>query len=241
MSKEQEQQKARILLWDIEASNLSADFGITLAFGYKWFSEGEPKVIAISDFPRFKKDKTDDSIVVRQAYEILASADMWVTFYGSRFDVPYMNSRLLYHNIGVLPPIPHLDLYYQAKKLKLHSYRLGSVGEFLGLPTEKTPLSGPVWIKAIAGDKEAMEYIREHCARDVALLEEAYQRLRVLTTRHPRVSMTLEPCRVCGGPVMRRGYSLVVRGEKKRKIRVQCKECGAWETRPASEVAGDAV
>ncbi len=238
----EDDKKAKILIWDIEASNLSADFGLVLAFGYKWFESGDASVITISDFSRFKKDKTDDSVLVRKCYEILSSADMWVTYYGSRFDVPYMNSRLLYHNVGVLPPIPHLDLYFQAKKLKLHNYRLGSVGEFLGLPIQKTPLSGPVWIRAIAGDRSSMEYIREHCHRDVLLLEEAYRRLRALTVRHPRVTLSLDPCRVCGGPVVRRGYALVVRGEKRRKIQVQCKVCGAWETRLPSEGGdGDAV
>ena len=228
----QQNDKAKILIWDIEASNLKADFGVVLAFGYKWYGEGDVVVKCLDDYPRFRRNRTDDSVLLKDMYEVLCSADMWVTYYGTRFDVRFVQSRLLCHGIGILPPIPHLDLYYQAKKLALHSYRLGSLGEFLGLQTEKTPLAGTTWLRAIAGDREAMEYVREHCARDVALLEEAYTALRGLTVRHPRVTLSLDPCRVCGGRVIRRGYSLVVRGEKKRKIRVQCSECGAWETRP---------
>jgi uncharacterized protein YprB with RNaseH-like and TPR domain len=222
---------AKILIWDIEASNLSADFGILLAFGYKWLGDAAATVWTLADYPRYKRDRTDDQQLVTAAYDVLARADMWVTYYGTNFDIKFMNARLLYHQHAVLPPIPHVDVYYQAKKLKLHSYRLGNVGEFLNLSVEKTPLSGPIWIRAIAGNKDALAYVREHCLKDVELLDQAYQRLRALTTRHPRVTLTLDPCRACGGPVVRRGYALVVRGERRRKIRVQCTVCGAWENR----------
>ena len=116
---------AKILFWDIESSDLKADFGIMLAFGYKFLGEEEAHVITISDLKLFKKDRTDDSELVRLAYDILCSADMWCTYYGSRFDIKFIQSRLLYHKVGILPPIPHVDLYDQAKKLSLHSYRLG--------------------------------------------------------------------------------------------------------------------
>lgn len=229
----QHEETAKILFWDIEASNLQADFGITLAFGYKYLGESDAKVLCLSDFKLYRKDRVNDRELVEAAYEILLNADMWCTYYGTRFDQKFIQARLLYHNLGVLPPIPHVDLYDQARKLALHSRRLGNLGEFLSLRGEKTVLSGPVWIRAVAGDRDAMEYVREHCLRDVLLLEEAYLRLRPLMVRHPRITLSsLEPCRVCGGRVIRRGYSLLVRGERRRKIRVQCTACGAWENRP---------
>jgi hypothetical protein len=39
-----------ILAWDIEASNLAADFGIVLCVGFKEVGVGKPEVLNILDY-----------------------------------------------------------------------------------------------------------------------------------------------------------------------------------------------
>lgn len=73
---------AKILLWDIESSNLNADFGYMICFGYKWLGESKVHVISIDDFDLHKKDPTNDREVCRAALDVLKSSDMWVTWFG---------------------------------------------------------------------------------------------------------------------------------------------------------------
>lgn len=220
---------AKILLFDIEASSLKASFGITLAFGYKWYGEDEAHVLAINDYSRYKKDRVDDSVLLKEAAKLLTEADMWVTWYGSQYDVPFLQTRMLYHKLGVLPGTPHVDLLFQSRsKLKMHSNRLAAVADFFGLPS-KTPVVGDHWVRAIAGYADSMKYIVDHCKGDVETLEAAYELYRPMIRTHPRVAGWL-PCRVCGSSkLQRRGNVLTV--TKGERFRVRCSNCGAWETR----------
>src|SRR5438105_3181353 len=98
----------KILFWDIESTQLDADFGFMLAFGYKFQHDKKPTVISVTERPN--TDGEPDSNVVRDAYQVLSSADMWCTFYGKGFDVKFLKSRMF--GLGMtLPPIPHVDLY----------------------------------------------------------------------------------------------------------------------------------
>ena len=48
-----------IILFDIETTNLKANFGHILCFGYKELGSKRTKVLSISDYPSaFKKDPT---------------------------------------------------------------------------------------------------------------------------------------------------------------------------------------
>jgi len=55
--------QARILLFDIEATDLEASFGHVLAFGYKRFGEPHAHVLSIHDFPRPKPSEEPDAKV----------------------------------------------------------------------------------------------------------------------------------------------------------------------------------
>lgn len=230
--------KARILFWDLETTDLDADFGNLIAFGYRWAHDppGRVTVHSLLSTNRVcgschRVDAVDDAPLVKLMHPILASADIWVTWYGTRFDVPYANTRIMDAGLAVLPPVEHVDLYWQARhKLKLSSNRLASVQDFLQLRAKKTPLTKRVWRRAQAGDVASIEYIVTHCRKDVLVLEEAYMKLRAGVRTHPRVSGA-GPCRVCGGRVESRG--LVVTKLKGPARRYRCVVCGSWDTRSA--------
>lgn len=226
------QQNPRIIAWDLETTNLNADFGYLLCFGYKVLGEKKSHVISIDDFPEFKKDPTNDYFLVKKASEILMEADGYVTWYGSRFDFPYLQTRLLGHGLPILPTtIPHIDGWWIArKKMKLHSNRLASVTAFLG-QEDKTPLSGPIWVKAAAGHRDSIKYIKEHCYQDVQVLEQVYERIKPLYNTHPNVALMANKtfgCPVCGSTnVQKRG---VHRSRVATRQRYQCKDCNAWSS-----------
>lgn len=230
---------------DIEASNLSADFGIVLTFGSKFVGEGKPEVLNILDY----RDASGDLIkaekrLLRDVVIRMLSADVWLTHYGTWYDLVFINSRLLYHNMPILPPsYPHIDTWKVAKnRLKLRNNRLNTIQEFLNLPSEKNAIKPEQWIRALGGHKASMDYIVEHNRLDVLVLEEAYGRLRPLITDHPHKGLIdgRGGCGVCGATKLQKRGRHVTRTRSYQRF--QCFGCGAWSkgTKPL-EIAPRAI
>ena len=226
---------ARILLFDIESTHLKANFGYCICFGYKLLGARETTVLSVTDYKaRHQRHPTDDALLMKDVHRILTNdADIIVSFYGKEFDLKFLNTRMIMAGLPPLPPLnaEHIDMYYIARyNLALHSNRLAVVAQVLGCPMEKTALSGPIWMKAMAGDRPSISYIKDHCARDVEVLEYVYQKLKPYIRTHPRVQQTLASCRVCGGQrLQRRG--MAIRIGKAQRARIQCQDCGTWSTR----------
>lgn len=217
--------KSRIKLWDLECSDLNANWGVILCGGVKNYGVKNTRV-------HVSKTPTNDRDVVRRIAEDVSDADAWVTWYGKYFDVPFLNSRLIFHGLKPLPNIPNIDGWAIAKyKLKLNSNRLQSVRDFLGLPTDKTKVAGPIWLAAISGDKKAMKYIVDHCWADVEVLEEAYDRIKPLQTTplfNKAVAEGHKGCAICGAEARKliaHGYGFT---NSNRYPRFQCASCGGW-------------
>lgn len=228
--------RPRILLYDIETTDLELDFGNMVAFGYAYFGHPQVKVLSLLDFADpcascGLVDAVSDAKLVRAAWAILGGADMWVTWYGKQFDIKALNTRALDAKLKPLPPIPHIDLYWTARNnLRLSSNRLANVQDFLRLPTSKTPLTKRVWRQAQAGHVPSLRYIIRHCRRDVACLGEAYSILRPWVRQHPRVG-DRGACRVCGSPALHR-HGTRVTVTQGAQIRLACQACGHIEQRP---------
>lgn len=233
-------EKQKILLWDLECTNLNADFGYILCAGVKELGKGTVKTFSVADYPAYKKDPTNDKALVKDIRDYLSEAGAWITWYGQRFDQPFLNSRLTYHGLTPMPPVPHIDGWRIAReKLKLHSNRLASVSSFLQIE-EKTPLSGPIWIKASAGNPASLKYVIKHCKQDVLVLEQAFEHIRQLATSGPNIAIIqgkeLDGCARCGeSKLQSRGYRVTV-SQKYRRF--QCQACGAWTHGKPEKVKG---
>lgn len=220
---------AKIGLWDLEATSLTANWGTLLCGGIKEYGKKGVEIFSVDDYPEYTKDPTNDRRLVTDLRDRLSDFDVWVTWYGRRYDVPMLNSRLVFHGLATLPRIPHVDGWETARKeLKLTSNRLVSVQGFLGLKEEKSPVEGTTWVKAIAGDRKSLRYIQEHCRKDVLVLEEAYTRLRPLMYgSHPNVAIVdKEPngCPICGkATLQKRGFSIAAASVYQR---FYCTSCG---------------
>ncbi len=225
-----------VILWDIECTNLNANFGYILSVAGKALGEKKVEVFDVSKYSSYKGDPTNDKQLVKEAGDYLATAGAWVTWYGARFDVPFINSRRIHHGLTPLPPIPHIDGWRIAKyKLRMNSNRLASVSSFLDV-SSKTPLDGPTWIKASAGDKKALNYIIKHNVQDVIVLEEVYNKIKPLITSGPNVSLLSgdekprtkgqQKCPICSAEsLQKRGVNVTTTGFRQR---FQCQKCGGW-------------
>jgi uncharacterized protein YprB with RNaseH-like and TPR domain len=170
----------RIGFLDIEASNLDADFGIMLSY---CILDSESKkiyhgVLRRSDF-RLRHDQTDKRIV-QQCINDMMRFDRIVTFYGRKYDIPFIRTRAL--ALGLEFPafgsIIHTDVYYIAKyKLKLHSNSLENVSKMILGKTEKTHIESRYWLGGTRGDPKSLKYILDHNKKDVRDLEKVYLKL----------------------------------------------------------------
>jgi uncharacterized protein YprB with RNaseH-like and TPR domain len=232
---------SKVIIFDIEATNLDADFGYVLCFGYKecrltsdGLIEGPTKVLTIHDYPGERV--TDDSKLMAKAHEVISEADVLVTYYGKEFDLKFLNTRMILSGLPPLPPLgeSHLDLYYTVRNnFTLHSKRLGNVAEYLRCPIEKTQVKGNYWVEAMAGDPKALEYIKDHCYKDVEILYWLFLTLRPYIRKFPRVwPIDQEKCASCGHPMQRRGRH--VRGANLYH-RLWCPKCGRWDYLPLSK------
>ena len=122
-----------------------------------------------------------DKRLVKDLIEDLQKYKKIYTYYGSRFDVPFIRTRALSWGYEFIPYglLLHQDLYFLARnKLCLSHRRLANVCDLLGVDG-KTHLDGKLWMLAATGNKEAIEYIYGHNKGDVEILEKAYNKLKI--------------------------------------------------------------
>lgn len=162
---------------DIEASQAGRGAG-QWGLIYSWALKERGGSVH-SDYLRHRSLK-DEKRLVASLLRALKRLDRVYTWYGTRFDIPMIRTRALFHGLEFpeYMSLFHTDLYYVARgRLLLSSNRLANVQQFLRLPDEKTPLEPEIWQRAAFGDKKAIAYIHTHNIQDVIVLEQAHERL----------------------------------------------------------------
>lgn len=237
-NKQKNNNAIKIYSWDLETTNLAANIGFIVCASVRDVYSGQVWTYRIDRTKPFKRGNVwDDAEVVRSLSSKLAEADVWLTHYGSlkKFDLPFLQTRMLVHGIEALPPIPMIDTHTVAKgQLKLHSNRLATLLSILG-KDPKTSLDFTIWTKASGGHKPSIQYIVEHCERDVNALAEVYLELRPYIRNHPSVSAILQgqgksgECPHCGGvdTLSKRGWGYA---RTTRRQRYYCEACGSWSS-----------
>jgi uncharacterized protein YprB with RNaseH-like and TPR domain len=171
--------------FDLETTNLCADFGVVLC-GVVKPAHGKPLVFRADQLNKnWKTGRSDDSAVVKAIVDELSSHDIWVAHNGARFDVPFLRTRLLRWGLGALPSAKLIDPVFLARnKLRMSFNSLSQVANLLGC-NNKTEVQPEVWLKAaLDGDKKSMDYIVAHCVADVDVLEQVVGALKVYSTAY---------------------------------------------------------
>jgi len=233
----------KILIWDLETAgvnSLNADLSTIVCFGYKWLGEKKAHVLTVDEFPDWFNPKKgiSDKGLLEAALQIMEEADVLVAHYGDRFDKPFLAGRCLINGLTPPPPAKQRDTWYIAyKTFKFSSNRLVHLADILGCHEKKYHKDCPSewpgwWLRALAGDKEAIHDMAKYCAQDVQTLEQVYLRLQPYDTAHPRVVKDRAKCSTCGGGVEYRGHVVTLHN---RYRRFHCLDCGKWgrETKAA--------
>lgn len=118
-----------------------------------------------------------DKSVVKNCIRDMMLFDKIVTFYGARFDLPFLRTRALVHKIKFpgYGEQRHIDVYFIARgKLRLNSNRLEVVARTILGETQKTKIEYKHWLRGTQGNKRSLAYILDHNKRDVLDLEKVY-------------------------------------------------------------------
>ena len=184
---------------DIETSGLQANFGVMLCWYIKDIDAKkiEGDTMNLADL----KAGRGDSRIVRNCVKAMRKYDRFVTHFGKYFDLPFIATRFLYwkrklkwpEEYPVYGSAYHTDVWMIAKrKLRLHSNRQGAVSETILGKDIKTRIHPELWSKLLIGtEKEkikAIDYIKDHCIKDIKQLEGNYLALRSLV-REGRTSI----------------------------------------------------
>lgn len=236
--------KPRIIIWDLETlpdwkevlksyvglSNwrgltMKASLNSIICFGWKELDGKRTHCDSVWDF---SDSINDDRALCEHIYKVLSEADGIITQNGKKFDLPFLQTRLLKHGLPPLPPIKHVDTKILMKRnLFLYSNSLDYAGKFF-LNEGKVDHDGwELWCRVYDGDSSAKKLMEKYCKGDVLLLEKLYKKLLRFSKSGPNFNLfheeKLDYCSNCGSAsLMKWGYYY---SATKRLQRYRCNDC----------------
>ena len=166
----------KVALFDIEATSLRGDFGMVLCAVVKQYGKDDGCVFKL-DFSN--PDLLDaERQMLNEIKDYIESFDGVIGYFSSKYDMPMLRTRMLYHGIKPIPKCKHLDLYFTIKRhVNTTSRRMERVADLMRVNSdrllpEKTKLDINEWIRVANGrDEKSLDYIVQHCICDVEILE----------------------------------------------------------------------
>jgi hypothetical protein len=207
---------------------LKATITSIICAGWKVFGQKKTHCVNAWDFKEWKKDVNNDYQVVKAISDVLEGADAVVTHNGIRFDMKFLQTRLMKHKLPPLPKIHHIDTCKLAKaNLYALNNKLNTVGELLVGERKLDHEGWDLWVKVHNRDPKAMAKMEKYCKQDVDLLEKVFKPLRPFAKNIPNYMLSStgnKPvCPTCGSTRLRnKGY---VYNKTTTFNRYRCKDC----------------
>lgn len=224
--------KAKILLYDIETTDLNADWGECLMISWKWLNEPTVYIKTVRDYshPEVALD-THDKPLIQDFMKILEEADVIIGHYADKFDYLFLQTRAMYHGLGPLPAVPSVDTWKIARfQLKLKSNRMANIAEFFELSQQKSSVSKRLWRLSKQHHSDAISTLADYCIQDVLTLEAVFNKLRPLATAMPNMQLLegIEEacCPRCGSTNISKNGTRTLKANVYQ--RYHCNGCGAW-------------
>lgn len=193
---------------------------------YKW--EGEDKVYSLV------WNKGNDKELLKEFVQVANQADEIIGHNEDRFDIPWLRTRCLYHNIPVFPLYTTLDTLKSARsKFKFNSNKLDYIAQFLGVG-KKESVDYSVWTDIVLKNrKTALAKMVSYCKEDVRLVERVFERLMpyIPPKTHHGVLMGhgKGSCPECGESNLRFVQKRSTAAGT-IKVQMQCKNCKKYHT-----------
>lgn len=164
-----------IVTFDIECSDLNADKSVMMSAVVKPL-KGKPVVFINKNLGTDKG--LDDKEICIALRDELEKANIVISYYGLGFDIPYLNTRLLFWGERTLRKHLHIDCYRLVKKnFRVTRRSLANITAHFQIKGKNhIPMIG--WKKAeILGDEKSLAYVVDHNIKDCIILEELFYRL----------------------------------------------------------------
>jgi uncharacterized protein YprB with RNaseH-like and TPR domain len=168
--------------------------------------------------------------MIRRAHEYMTQADAIVTYNGDRFDLPKLQGEFLLYDLAPPPPPTSIDLIKTVRKFGFMMNRLAYIGPLLQIGSKIKHEGFGLWKSVMDGDAKAQKRMERYCKQDVRMLTELYDAVKPYIKDHPHLGVEGAPggCGACGS------HNLQSRGCRRTKAyriqRLQCQNCGAWQT-----------
>lgn len=163
-------------VFDIESTGLTGDFSCILCAVVKPYgSRGKEQVFKIDLDKRDMLEAEKDLLL--EFLPVLTSFDGLAGYYSTRFDMPLIRTRCMFHGIPAPKKIKHFDAYFTIRRtVNPTTRRMDRINEINRLTDESLPEKSKLGVKEWTGatfrrDKESLDYIVEHCVKDVQVLE----------------------------------------------------------------------
>jgi hypothetical protein len=204
-----------------------------ISFAWKWLGETQVRVLALPDFPGYKRNPKSSKALLRELHKLIGQADVVIGHNVDCFDDKMANTELIVNDFTPPPPHKTVDTLKVARsKFAFSSNKLEDLGIRLGVGRKVKHPGWPMWKGCIEGDPKSWAQMRLYNLGDVVLLEAVYRKMRPWMTSHPCMNATdnadRSKCPHCGAPAIqqsRRGWFFTVMG---KVMRFQCKACGRW-------------
>jgi uncharacterized protein len=173
-----ESMTAKIAILDIESTSLEGDAGVLIGAGL--ISDA-----GRSEYLEARKTSEERSLLLKLGKR-LESFDVIVTWNGRSFDLPFLTTRLMKHELDPRPILrkSHIDLADVVKsRLRLTFTYLAHVCDFFQIDRKKGPMGMDVphlYVQALEGDRKALTAIREHCLDDLQATRQVFLKLKPL-------------------------------------------------------------
>lgn len=193
-----------------------------ICIAWKW--EGNKTVHCKS----WDKDQNDKTLLEKFIKE-MHKADEIVTHNGAKFDIPWVRTRCLIHNISMAPSFVSIDTCQAARTLfKLNSNKMDYICQLLGVG-KKTLTGYGLW-KEVLLDKnpKSLRKMMDYCKNDVVMLEAMHDRLNSYMPAKSNFATHIHKCPECGGATKVHKKRLTAAGYGRTQY--QCKDCGKYAT-----------
>lgn len=194
---------------------------------YKWADE---KVVHSLQWDEHQ----DDREMLLEFVKIANEADELVGHNGDKYDLPFIRTRCVFHNIPMFPSYTTIDTLKQARsKFRFNSNRLDYIANFLGIGG-KLETGFDLWRDIVLNKcKKAMAKMVKYCKNDVIILEKVYNHLAGYFPHKTHYGVVLfddrGSCPQCGSK------NLYISKQKMtasgiKKVQFGCNGCGKYHT-----------
>jgi predicted PolB exonuclease-like 3'-5' exonuclease len=237
----------KLMFFDIETSpnvvyswavgrkiNLSYDNIIeerrVIMISYKW--AGEKKVHRLT-----WNKKQCDKAMIRKFIKEAKKADAVIGHNGDRFDVKWIKTRALMHDLEPLNNIQTIDTLKLARgNFNFNSNRLDYLGQVLCGDRKVSTGGFQLWVDVMAGMQSALNKMGKYCDQDVVLLEKVYNKIKPHVKNLPVHIGTLKgkgrlSCEACGSSRTHANREYPTKTQGIKKV-ITCQDCGSSRSLP---------